>query len=103
LGDFFRSALRVASRYKNTAAGIQAVNAPHQVADFGIRGGGDGARVQNGHLALGNARSLPQACLEQLLLERCAVRLARPASEIEEMESPHANLKILPLKGGAGG
>jgi hypothetical protein len=71
------------------------VDAADQLPDFGIRPGGDGASVQNRHLACANVLDLLEARLEQLLLDRSAVRLAGAATEIEKLECEHGQNTIL--------
>ena len=65
------------------------MDAADQLPDFGIRPGGDGAGVQNRHVAGGNVLDLLEARFEQLLLDRSTVRLARAATEIEKLECGH--------------
>ena len=89
LSDFRRRTLRITARDQNPAQRVGAVDAADQLPDFGIRPGGDGAGVQNRHLACGNVLDLLEARFEQLLLDRSTVRLARAATEIEKLECGH--------------
>ena len=52
------------------------MDAADQLPDFGIRPGGDGASVQNRHLAGRNLLHLLEARFEQLLLDRSTGRHA---------------------------
>jgi len=66
-----------------------------QLPDFGIRPGGDGAGVQNRHLAGRDVLCLLEARIEQLLLDGSPVRLARAATEIEKLKCGHGQNTIL--------
>jgi hypothetical protein len=101
LGDFRRRTLRITARDQNSAQRVGPVDAADQLPDFGIRPGGDGAGVQNRHLAGRNVLYLLEARFEQLLLDRSTVRLARAATEIEKLECGHGKKIIVSaVKGG---
>jgi len=85
-----RGTLRVTACDQNPALRVGAVDAADQLPDFSIRSAGDGASVQNRYLARGNILGLVEARLEQLLFDRSAVRLARAATEIENLECEHS-------------
>jgi hypothetical protein len=61
LSDLRRGTLRVTARDQNPALRIGAVDAADQLPDFSIRPAGDGAGVQNRHLARGNILGLLEA------------------------------------------
>jgi hypothetical protein len=92
LSDFRGRALGVTACDQNPAQRVGAVDAAHQLPDFGIRPASDGAGVQNRHLACGNVIDLLEARFEQLLFDRRTVRLARPAAEIEKLKCRHIRL-----------
>jgi hypothetical protein len=103
LSDFRWRTLRVTARDQNPAARIGALEATDQLPDVGIRPGGDGASVQNRHLACANVLYLPEARLQQLPLDRSTVRLARAATEIEKLECGHGrNIIVADLNGFSG-
>ena len=89
LGDFRRRTLCITAGDQNPAQRVGPVDAADQLPDFGICPGGDGAGVQNRHLACRNVLYLLEARFEQLLLDRSTVRLARAATEIEKLECGH--------------
>ena len=99
LGDFPRRPLRVTSGDQDSALRIGPVDAAHQLPDFGIRPGGDGAGVQNRHLAGRDVLYLLEAGFEQLPLEGGPVRLARAATEIEKLECGHGESQTHPNPG----
>ncbi len=88
-------ALGVTAGHQDSALGVRAMNAANYLAHFGVGGGGDRAGVQNGDLTLRCARHFLQARLQQLSLECRAIRLARPAAEIEQVKRGHVRNNIL--------
>jgi hypothetical protein len=70
------------------------MDAANQLAYLGVGCRGDGASIQERNLALPQVCNLLEARLEQLLLERRAIRLAGPATEIQKVERRHGILEF---------
>jgi len=92
LGDFGWRTLRVAAGYQNPAARVCPVDVADQLPNLGIRPRGHSAGVQYRHFARGGITCLVKPGFEQLLLDGSAVRLARTASEIEDLERSHGRI-----------
>jgi len=88
-GDFFGSALGVASRDDDLGVGILAVDAADGGAGIVIGGGGDGAGVEHDEFGAGDGGSAVESLLLELALDRGAVGLGGAASEILDVESSH--------------
>jgi len=71
------------------------MDATNYLANFSVGGGGDRAGVQNGDLTLRCARHFREASVQQLPLERGAIRLAGPAAKIEQVKRGHVRDNIL--------
>ncbi len=93
--NLLRSALRVAACHQDAALGIAAMDAAHELADFRVSRGRDGAGVEDGDLALLNRADFSEPGLEQLLLQSGAIGLAGAAAEIENVKSSHAQGEIV--------
>ena len=89
LGDFLRCALGVAAGHEDPAFRVSPVDAAHNLANFRVGTGGDGAGVEDGHGAPVNSIDLVKPGVQQLFLECRTVGLARPAAEIEQVECAH--------------
>jgi len=89
LRDFFRGALRVATRDDNARAGIGAVNLVHRFASLGIGGSRDGAGIQDDHVrtfVLFNERESVRA---QIAAQRRSVGACGAAPEIFNRKGGH--------------
>src|SRR5204863_196526 len=73
-------------------ARVAAVKAADHAAHLGVRHRRHRTRVEHRHVAGLGARSLLEPGLEQLSLQRGAVRLAGSASEIEKVKSSHQTM-----------
>jgi len=72
------------------------VDAADDLAHLGVGSGSHRARIEDGNLAILSAGGFGKPRSEKLELDRRAVCLARPASEIEEVECRHGPNFILP-------
>ena len=90
--DLLRGPLRVATDHQDPAARVRAVKAADHAAHLGVRHRRHRTRVEHRHVAGLGARSLLEPGLEQLSLQRGAVRLAGSASEIEKVKSSHQTM-----------
>jgi hypothetical protein len=70
------------------------MDAAHELPHLRVRCGGDGTSVQDRNLALVRACGLLKPRLKQLLLQRSAIRLAGPATEIDDVKRRHAQIAI---------
>src|SRR5437762_13516287 len=91
-GNFFRSALRVATGDNNFAVRIGAMNAADRGTSILIRSGGNGAGVQNHELGIGGAGCALEPTIFELTLERGAISLCRPATEILDVKTGHRSI-----------
>ncbi len=94
-GDLFRGALSVAPGDNNARGRIRRVDLADGVARLGIRGGSDGAGIQNndvrGRPVTRDGTALP----EQLPLDGGSIGLCGPAAKLFDMESGHSMLRSL--------
>ena len=90
LGDLLRGALRIAAGHENLTLGVGATDTADNLTDFRIGCGGHRAGIQDGNLARGETSDFFEACLEQLLPQRRALRLISPATEIVKLKPHHS-------------
>ena len=84
--DFLRRSLGVAACDQYFARRVGSMDAPDDLPDFRVGAGGNRAGVQDGDLALLDALGFLEARSEQPCPKSRPVRLACPATEIEEMK-----------------
>ncbi len=91
-GQFFRSALRIATRDQDFRPGILAMNAADGGASILIGGGRDATCVKDDDFGLHHSTGALQAAVEQLALDSRAVGLGRAAPEILHMIGRHKTI-----------
>ena len=93
-GQFLRRPLRVTTRHQNSAPGIHSLQPAYRGARIFIRSLRHRARVEHDDFRLARCRRSFQSSRQKLPLQRCPIRLRRPATEIFDVEARH--IPILP-------
>lgn len=88
-GEFFGSALRVASGGDDARGGILAVDAANGFASFGVGGGGDGAGVEDDDVGGGVGFGGGAALSAEAVANCVGVSLSGAAAEILDEEGGH--------------
>src|SRR5579863_4641016 len=94
-GEFFRSALRIASSGNNASGGIFTMDAANGFASLGIRGGGDGACVEDNHSGVGIRFGGAVSFGEEILTNRSSIGLRGAAAKIADEKCSHIRLAAL--------
>ena len=87
--DFFRGALGVAAGDDDAGCGICGMEFADGVAGLGVRGGGDGAGVEDHEVGGVGIRSNGVALIAQLALDGSAVCLRGATAELLDKEGAH--------------
>src|SRR5215471_17391861 len=88
-GEFFRSALSVATGDDNTSGGVSRVNFADGVACLGVRGGGNRAGIEDHDIGRGRIGGHDRALLAELALDGGTIGLRGAATELLDVECAH--------------